>query len=149
VVVAAVDMTDPEAQHSAVNDRVIAAGTSLATQCGASFQLVYVHDNMPSYLASNGEAVADWAEIVEGLRVALHQSFVALAERHDVPQEQRHFIAGQPITSIIEFAQAHQADVVVMGRVHRKVLDKWVGSTTEAVLHRLSGSILAIRSEAD
>lgn len=149
VVVVAVDMTDSEAHYSAVNDRIIAAGISLATQCGASFQLIYVHESMPAYLASNGEAVADWAEIVEELRAAQHQSFVALADRHNIPQVQRHFIAGQPITGIIEFAQAHQADVVVMGRVHRNVLGKWIGSTTEAVLHRLTGSVLVIRPEAD
>jgi nucleotide-binding universal stress UspA family protein len=38
---------------------------------------------------------------------------------------------------------------VVMGRVHRKALDKWIGSNTEAVLHRLSGSVLAIRPAAN
>lgn len=147
VVVAAVDLSDADAQHSGLNDQIIAAGTSLATQCAAEFQLLYVHDNMPAYMASSGEVVADWADIVEELRVALHQSFVDLAERHDVPQERRHFIIGQPITGIIEFAQERHADVVVMGRVHRKVLDKWLGSTTEAVLYRLSGSVLAIRPE--
>lgn len=147
VVVAAVELTNPEAQHAGLNDQIIAAGTSLATQCAASFQLVHVYDNTQTYLASTGEAVADWAEIAEELRVALHQSFVALAERHDVPQERRHFLIGQPTKGIIEFAQAQHADVVVMGRVHRKVLDRWLGSTTEAVLHRLSGSVLAIGPE--
>lgn len=149
VVVAAVELSDAEAQHPGLNDQIIAAGIGLAAQCDASFQLIHVHDNMPAYLASTGEAVADWAEVAEELRVASHQSFVALAERHDVPQERRHFIIGQPITAITDFAQAHHADVVVMGRVHRKVLDKWLGSTTEVVLHRLSGSVLAIRPEAD
>jgi universal stress protein E len=148
LIVAAVDLSDPEAQHSGLNDQIIAAGVSLATQCDAEFHLLHIHDNMPTYLASTGEAVVDWAEINESLRVALHQSFVALAERHDIPQERRHFITGQPIKGIIEFAQTLHIDVVVMGRVHRKALDKWIGSTTEAVLHRLSGSVLAIRPEA-
>jgi universal stress protein E len=145
VVVAAVDLADPDVQYSSLNDQIIVAGISLATQCGAEFRLLYVHDNMPAYMVSSGEAVADWVDIVEELRVALHQSFVDLAERHDVPQERRHFIVGQPITGVIEFAQERQADVVVMGRVHRQVLDKWIGSTTEAVLYRLPGSVLAIR----
>lgn len=148
IVVAAVDLTDPEAQHSGLNDQIITTGVSLATQCNAEFQMLYIHENVPAYLASTGEAVVDWAEINEELRVSMHQSFVALAERHDIPQERRHFITGQPIKGIIEFAQTHHADVVVMGRVHRNVLGKWIGSTTEAVLHRLSGSVLAIRPEA-
>jgi len=148
VVVAAVELSDVEVQRSGLNDQIIAAGIGLATQCGARFQLIHIHDNMPAYLASTGEAAADWSEIAEELRVALHQSFVTLAERHDIAPEQRHFIIGQPVAGIIDFALAHQADVVVMGRVHRKLLDRWLGSTTEAVLHRLSGSVLAIHPEA-
>jgi universal stress protein E len=147
VVAAAVDLADPDAQYSGLNDQIIAAGTSLATQCGAGFQLLYIHENMPAYVA-DGEAVADWAEITEQLRASLHQSFVALADRHDVPQEQCHFITGQPVAGIIEFAQEQQVDVVVMGRVHRRVLNKWIGSTTESVLYRLPGSVLAIRPES-
>lgn len=145
VIVAAVDLTDAEAQHEGLNDQIIAAGVSLATQCGAEFQLLYVHDNLPLYMAGSGEAAADWADIAEGVRASLHQSFVTLAERHEVPQARRHFIMGQPITGIIEFAQAQRADVVVMGRLHRRAVGKWLGSTTEAVLYRLSGSVLAIQ----
>lgn len=149
VIVAAVDLTDVEAQHAGLNDQVIAAGVNLARQCDAEFQLLYVHDNLPVYLAGNGEVAADWADIAESLRASLHQSFVALAERHDIPQARRHFIIGQPIAGIIDFAQAQQADVVVMGRVHRRAVGKWLGSTTEAVLYRLPGSVLAIQPAAE
>lgn len=147
VVVAAVDLSDSDAQHSALNDQIITAGSNLATQCAAEFQLLHVHESRPAYMASSGEAVAEWADIVEELRAAQHQAFVDLAERHDVPPERRHFIVGQPATGITAFAQERQADVVVVGRVQRNILDKWVGSTTEAVLYRLSGSVLAIRPE--
>lgn len=145
VVVAAVDPTDPEAQYSGLNDQIITAGAGLAMQCGAEFQLLYVYNNIPAYMTGSGETVAGWADVVEELRSALHQSFVDLAERHGVPQERRHFIVGQPVTGITEFAEEQQADVVVMGRVHRKVLDTFIGSTAETVLYRLSGSVLAIQ----
>ncbi|MFC5698619.1 universal stress protein [Pseudomonas sp. GCM10022186] len=145
VVVAAVDPTDPEAQYSGLNDQIITAGAGLATQCSAEFQLLYVYSNIPAYMTSAGDTVAGWADVVEELRSALHQSFVDLAEQHGVPPERRHFMVGHPVTGITEFAEEQQADVVVMGRVHRKVLDNLIGSTTETVLYRLSGSVLAIQ----
>ena len=47
---------------------------------------------------------------------------------------------------LIQFSQQRQVDVVVMDRAQRAIAGKWLGSTTESVLYRLSGSILAIRS---
>lgn len=147
VVVAAVDLIEPDARHSGLNDKIIKAGIGLASQFNAELRLLNIFENMSAYIASSGEAVADWAEISEELRAALHQSFVRLADLYDVPQDRRHFLIGEPIASIIEFVAEHHVDVVVMGRAHRKVLDKWLGSTTEAVLHRISGSVLIIPPE--
>ncbi|MCY1516912.1 Universal stress protein E [compost metagenome] len=144
VIVAAVDPTDPDAQSSGLNDRIITTAAGLATQCSAEFQLLHVYNNIPAYMTSSGEAVAGWADVIEELRSTLHRSFVDLADRHGVPPERRHFIVGNPAMGITEFAEAQQADVVVMGRIHRKALDKLIGSTTETVLYRLSGSVLAI-----
>ncbi|QEY63129.1 universal stress protein [Metapseudomonas lalkuanensis] len=143
MIVAAVDPTDPEAQIKGLNDQIIIAATGLATQCGAEFALLFVYNNMPAYMVS-GEALAAWADIAEELRSAQHQTFVDLAERHRIPQERRHFVVGNPVTGIIGFAEERQADVVVMGRVHRRGLGKLIGSTTESVLYRLPGSMLAI-----
>lgn len=145
VIVAAVDLRDADTQHVGLNDSIIAAGVSLATQCDAELHLLFVHDNLPAYMAGTGEVAADWMSITEDLRAALQQSFVALAERHDIPQANRHFIIAQPTAGIIEFAQTQQADVVVMGRVHRRGVGKWLGTTIEAVLQRLPGSVLAIQ----
>jgi universal stress protein E len=145
VVVAAVDPSDPDAHYSGLNDQIITAGAGLAMQCRAEFQLLYIYNSLPAYMTSSGESAVGWVDIAEELRSAMHQSFVDLAERHGVPQERRHFIVGHPVSGITEFAQEQQADIVVMGRVHRRVLDNLLGSTTETVLYRLSGSILAIQ----
>lgn len=145
VVVVAVDLSDSEAQCSSLNDQLVATGIDLARQCGADLRLLYVHDNRPGYLVGSGAPPTGWTEIAEELRAVLHRAFVDLAERHEVPRERRHFILGQPATGIIQFARERQADVVVMGRAQRAIPEKWLGSTTEAVLYRVSGSILAIR----
>lgn len=148
LIVAAVDPADPEAQYQGLNDQIIRTAAGLATQCSTEFQLLYVYNDIPPYMTS-GEAIAGWADIIEELRSTLHQSFVDLAKRHGVPPERRHFVLGNPVMGITDFAQRMQADVMVMGRIHRRAIDKLIGSTTEAVLYRVPGSILAIHPEQD
>ncbi|MNG38797.1 Universal stress protein family protein [compost metagenome] len=62
-----------------------------------------------------------------------------------MPEERRHFLMGSPLRGIAEFAREQAIDVVVMGRVHRKVVDKLVGSTIEHALYHIPSSILAVR----
>lgn len=147
VVLATVDLAEPDTHHPGLNDQIIATATQLAAQCSAELLLGYVHSNTTLSMAGSGGAVADWARLNDQVRTELQQQFAALGERHQIPASRRHFITGEPITGVIQLAQTHQADVLVMGRVHRNRLDTWLGSTTEAVLDRLSGSILAIRPE--
>ncbi|AZD61173.1 Universal stress protein family 5 [Pseudomonas chlororaphis subsp. aurantiaca] len=61
-----------------------------------------------------------------------------------MPEERRHFILGQPVTVLANFVTENQADVLVMGRVHREGLEKLVGSTTEHALYQLPCSLLAL-----
>ncbi|MDE3738909.1 MULTISPECIES: universal stress protein [Pseudomonas] len=148
LVVAAVDPTEPEAQYSGLNDRIIGAASRLALQCGSELKALFVYDAISPYGPNFAEAGSNWIELVEELRKAQHQAFVDLAERHGIPAEHRHFVMGHPILGIVEFADSENADVVVMGRVHRKGLGKLLGSTTESVLARLRGSVLAIQPQA-
>ncbi|PMZ61362.1 universal stress protein, partial [Pseudomonas sp. GW247-3R2A] len=71
--------------------------------------------------------------------------FAAIAERHGVAPQNRHFIEGAPLTSICDFAAEHRTDVIVMGTVQHKGLNKLLGTTAEQLLHRAPCSVLAIK----
>lgn len=143
-VVAAVDLLAGNADNATLNRRVIDQAHALALQCDAELHLLHSYDLSTAYLAEAGAAVSAWADLVEQWQSSLQQAFAALAEQHGVPAECRHFIQGQPIRTLAEFAANNQVDVLVMGRVQREGLGRLVGSTTEHLLYRAPCSILAI-----
>ncbi|RON73791.1 universal stress protein [Pseudomonas fluorescens] len=147
-VVAAVDPFDPDTQISGLNDVIIRSANALALQCDVPLHLLCAYDLSAAF---NGEAPVvngGWNEdLANELRQTLHQAFVALADRHGVPPERRHFVMGHPVQVINEFVEQYLADVVVMGTVHRVSIERVIGSTTERALYSVPGSILAVRKE--
>lgn len=147
-VVAAVDPFDPDTQISGLNDVIIRSANTLALQCDVPLHLLCAYDLSAAF---NGEAPVvngGWNEdLANELRQTLHQAFVALADRHGVPPERRHFVMGHPVQVINEFVEQYLADVVVMGTVHRVGIERVIGSTTERALYSVPGSILAVRKE--
>ncbi|GLH21481.1 universal stress protein [Pseudomonas atacamensis] len=147
-VVAAVDPFDPDTQISGLNDVIIRSANALAVQCDVPLHLLCAYDLSAAF---NGEAPVvngGWNEdLANELRQTLHQAFVALADRHGVPPERRHFVMGHPVQVINEFVEQYLADVVVMGTVHRVGIERVIGSTTERALYSVPGSILAVRKE--
>ncbi|KQT67952.1 MULTISPECIES: universal stress protein [unclassified Pseudomonas] len=147
-VVAAVDPFDPDTQISGLNDVIIRSANTLALQCDVPLHLLCAYDLSAAF---NGDAPminGGWNEdLANELRQTLHQAFVALADRHGVPPERRHFVMGHPVQVINEFVEQYLADVVVMGTVHRVGIERVIGSTTERALYSVPGSILAVRKE--
>ncbi|WP_288100776.1 universal stress protein [Pseudomonas sp.] len=146
-VVAAVDPFDPSTQISGLNDNIIQTANALALQCDAPLHLLYAYDLSPAFNADSPLVGGGWGvDFIEELRQSLHQAFVALADRHGVPPERRHFVMGLPVPVISEFVEQYLADVVVMGTVHRVGIDRLIGSNTERALYSVPGSILAVRT---
>ena len=147
-VVAAVDPFDPDTQINGLNDVIIRSANALALHCDVPLHLLCAYDLSAAF---NGDAPmvnGGWNEdLANELRQTLHQAFVALADRHGVPPERRHFVMGHPVQVINEFVEQYLADVVVMGTVHRVGIERVIGSTTERALYSLPGSILAVRKE--
>ncbi|WP_371227029.1 universal stress protein [Pseudomonas sp. QE6] len=143
-IVAAVDPADPDTQVSGINDKIISVANGLALQCDAELHLLFVYDVMPVMTDAGGGGIA-WISLAEEMRGELHESFKALADKFGVPEERRHFLVGTAVQSIASFTRKNAIDVVVMGRIHHKTLDKLVGSTTEHLLNQIDGSVLTVR----
>lgn len=145
-VLAIVDVLRSEDQDHVFNDQIIDAATKLAEQCDARLELLHAFDWTAVYAQDMGYGALPLATgIYEALGVAQAEAFAALAERHGVPPECRHFIEGAPVSSICEFAADHRTDVIVMGTVQHKGLNKLLGTTAEQLLHRAPCSVLAIK----
>ncbi len=145
-VLAIVDVLRSEDQDLVFNDQIIDAATKLAELCEARIELVHVYDWTAVYAQDMGMGALPLATgLYEALGVAQHEAFTALAERHGVPTECRHFIEGAPLSSICKFAEDHHTDVIVMGTVQHTGLNKLLGTTAEQLLHRAPCSVLAIK----
>lgn len=145
-VLAIVDVLRSEEQDLVFNDQIIDAAVKLAEQCDAKLELVHVYDWTAVYTQDMGIGALPLATgIYHALGAVQHETFAALAERHGVPPDRRHFIEGTPLSRICDFAAEHRADVIVMGTVQHKGLNKFLGSTAEQLLHRAPCSVLAIK----
>lgn len=61
-----------------------------------------------------------------------------------MPANRRHFILGHPVSALSEFADKHNVDVIVMGRVQYHGMEKLLGNTTEHILYQVPCSVLAV-----
>ncbi|MDL2189031.1 universal stress protein [Pseudomonas sp. WS 5532] len=143
---AIVDVLRSEDQDLVFNDQIIDAAVKLAEQCEATLELVHVYDWTAVYTQDMGMGALPLATgLYEALGSAQHEVFAALAERHGVPPDRRHFIEGVPLAGICDFAAEHRTDVIVMGTVQNSGLDKRLGTTAEQLLHRAPCSVLALK----
>ena len=141
-VVAAVEVSDIESADNELNERIIKQACSLAMQCNAELHLLYACDISAAYLADmDGLTLAD---LTKALRRDLEKSFFRLAGQFGVPSDRRHFIKGHPVTALSEFANEHNVDVIVMGRVQSHGVEKLLGSTTEHILYQVPCCVLAV-----
>lgn len=145
-VVAIIDVLRDEEQDTVFNDQIIDAAAKLAAICEANLELLHVYDWTAVYAQDMGFGALPLATgLYEMLGKAQHEAFSAIAERHGVPPQCRHFIEGAPVPSICAFVGEHDTDVIVMGTVQHKGLSKLLGTTAEQLLHRAPCSVLAIK----
>lgn len=62
-----------------------------------------------------------------------------------VPIEAIHVASGHPSTEIARFAGEQANDLVVLGSHGRQGVRRWLGSTTNAVLHEVPCDVLVVR----
>lgn len=145
-VLAIIDVLRDENQDAVFNNQIIDAAEKLAALCGTNLELLHVYDWTTIYAQDMGFAALPLATgIYDKLGAAQHAAFAAIAERHGVPPERRHYIEGAPVPSICEFVGEHDIDVIVMGTLQHKGLSKRLGTTAEQLLHRAPCSVLAIK----
>ncbi|WP_085585530.1 MULTISPECIES: universal stress protein [unclassified Pseudomonas] len=141
-VVAAVEVSDSESADSELNERIIRQANALAIQCDAELHLVSACDLSAAYLADMGGFPL--ADLTRAMRDDMQKAFLHLASRFGVPSECHHFIDGQPVNVLSQFAEERHVDVIVMGRVQSRGLSKLLGSTTEHILYQVPCCVLAV-----
>ena len=146
-IAAAVDTASDKTPDSPLNRRIVEAANTLALQCDAELHLVHAFDPMAVFLGDFSGFSASWADLAGDLQASERSDFLHFADECGVPQDRRHFLLGPPTLTLVEFTREVGIDVLVMGRIQRRGLQRYVGNTTEHLLYQMPGSVLAIRPE--
>lgn len=135
---------------AALDDALITAAQALGRPSGARLHLLHCH--LPAeYLPFRAPgAVSPAAFHRRESSIAAHQDALQqLARRHGIPERRASLEPADARQAIPEAAARLGVDLVVLGSVARSRLKRLlIGSTTEAVLDRLSCDVLTVKPPA-
>lgn len=141
LVAAAIDTrTGPD--ESAVNDAVVQQALRLSLYLGADVHVAHVYPYRPVYKPQYEFLKNVYAEA----RGVDERAFDVFAERYGVPLQRRHIREGDPARQLGDVVKTTGCGMLVMGSVHRTLLDRMpFGSTAEALLSRMPCDILLVK----
>lgn len=149
-IVAAVDPFHSDEQYKGFNDRILREAAKLASTCNAELDVLYAHDlsriSADEFGFSNGSTFFSSAK-AKTLFDAQAAAFCDLSDRNGIPPERQHMIMGNPAKVLFSYAQAYDIDVIVMGRVGHRAMERLVGSTVEHLLYKLPCSVWVVSPE--
>jgi len=149
-IVAAVDPFHCDDQYKGFNDRILREASKLATTCNAELEVIYAHDlssiSADEFGFSNGSAFFSSSK-AKTLFDAQADAFRELSERNGIAPEHQHMIMGNPAKVLSSYAEAYDTDVIVMGRIGYRAMERLVGSTVEHLLYKIPCSVWVVSPE--
>lgn len=120
-------------------------GLALAADEGAKVVLLQVIPPVDWTMLDRGAVIRPIPEEITRRRGIALDEAAALAEEHGVPVEFE-VIAGEPAEEIVEYAENHEVDLIVVGsRGRGTVASALLGSVSQAVLHHARRPVLIVR----
>lgn len=128
------------------NENTIVAerAAELARLNSARVSLLHVVEYIPVDL-SNEMVLPQQQEIEEQLVERAKQGIASLASLLDLAQVSENVVVGSTKAEIINFAETHEVDLIVIGQHGRHGFSRLLGSTANAVLHHAPCDVLAVR----
>ena len=149
-IVAAVDPFHSDEQYEGFNDSILREASKLASTCNAELDVIYAHDlssiSADEFDFRNGSAFFSSGK-AKTLFDVQADAFRNLSERNGIPPERQHMIIGNPAKVLSSYAGANDTDVIVMGRVGHRAMERLVGSTVEHLLYKLPCSVWVVSPE--
>lgn len=136
-ILCAVDLSDE-------NIIVASRAAELANFYHAQLSLLHVVEYIPVDLA-NELVLPQQQDIEQQLVLQATDHLAALARQIRVDRLHQSVVQGSTKSEIIEYAQAQQVDLIVLGRHGRHGISRLLGSVANAVLHHAPCDVLAVR----
>jgi len=133
---------DPQHLHdkpAALDHQLLGSASLLNARLGGEVHALHVFA-LPHPVAVIGDAYVAAAGMVpdDATLEAANKSLRELLAAHPAVREHAHLRVGVPAQDIVSEALALDADIILMGAVSRRRLERWfIGNTAEAVLDRV------------
>lgn len=141
-VLAAVDVGNPDGEHTALHYSIVRHGSDIADLAGGELHVIAAH---PSPMLSAADPVYQLSTTIEGKYREQCRKF----QREFAIDDAHLHIAEGPADVLIPFTAHHlQAAVTVIGTVGRTgISGALIGNTAEVVLDSLESDVLVLKSE--
>ncbi|RON09921.1 universal stress protein UspA [Pseudomonas brassicacearum] len=145
-ILAAIDLSHLEELTQGLNVQILDIASTLALSCGAKLHLLNVSGwTMAGDLGVNLQNLTMEESLRDAVNDAQEEAFDTLGERYGVTQVRRHRVTGTPHTMIERFAANNAFDMIVMGTVHYRGVNVFIGSTAENTLNRAPCSLMIVK----
>ena len=148
-IMAAVDPLDENNRPHELNARILGAAEKYGMVTGASVDVVHVFQPLPVMASAAGLGGTGWApdhNLVQMLRNEHERALQALGKEYGVQERHLHMLDGFPGSALAKFSETYHIDLVVMGTVSRRSMDRlMLGSVAEDLFQRLSCDVLAVK----
>lgn len=146
--VAAVDPLHERAKPTELDDRIIVAAKQLCYPLNGELHVFHAFDVTPA-LATPMDSMAmplPIREITDAMRARHTEAVHELTDAHGIARECVHVREGSTRERIVEITTELRSDVVVMGAVSRRGLERlFLGNTAEAVLEKVQCDLLIVK----
>ncbi|NBA95916.1 universal stress protein [Pseudomonas sp. R5(2019)] len=142
VVLAAVDVGNPDENHRHLHNNIIEHGYSIASLAKADLHVISAH---PSPMLSAADPAL---QLTETIQARFREQCKAFQAEFDVDDAHLHIDEGPADVLIPHYASSLKAAVTVIGTVARTgISGALIGNTAEAVLDKLESDVLVLKTE--
>ncbi|MCW8826551.1 MAG: universal stress protein [Gammaproteobacteria bacterium] len=129
-------------EHS---ERAIERAQELAIEDGGALNLIHVVDYFPAMDAAYDGALAFSVDMTDELVSASKNRLKVLAEKYQLKDEQLFVEVGAIRNEVIDKADKHGTDLIVIGSHGWRGIDLLLGSTADSILHHAKCDVLVVR----
>jgi nucleotide-binding universal stress UspA family protein len=148
-ILAAVEVNPNEPEAGSIAKRIMELSTSLAASEGSELHVLHAWDLVGEVKLRSGHInIADVEKLVAQMEAAHQKGLDQLVKEHPYDRTHVHLVRGDAGDVIVDFAEAQQIDLVVIGTVGRTgIPGLLIGNTAEEVLSSVQCSVLTLKPE--
>jgi universal stress protein E len=152
-ILAAVDPLHPRDKAGRLDRQILDSATEFALLLGGQTHVVHSFDVASIIASSTDGLVLPLALPIEAMTESMEKAHTkavqALATSHNIPPDRVEVIQGYARNVLVNATERLQADVLVMGAVSRRLMERFViGSTAEAILDQVPCDVLVVKPQA-